>query len=107
MCAICGCSDTTSVMDRHDAHHGHHHHSHDHDGHSHNHSHGVKPAAYNTLATALIDTLEKSPGTAFTLPGRDAWIACYTTIAPRIGGQTNRNDQNLKFASLRVQSHPI
>ena len=42
---------------------------------------GVKPADYDTVGTALIDTLEKGLGDAFTPPVRDAWIACYTTIA--------------------------
>lgn len=42
---------------------------------------GVKPADYDTVGTALIDTLEKGLGDAFTPPVRDAWLACYTTIA--------------------------
>jgi hemoglobin-like flavoprotein len=42
---------------------------------------GVKPADYDTVGTALIDTLEKGLGDAFSPPVRDAWIACYTTIA--------------------------
>ncbi len=42
---------------------------------------GVKAADYDTVGTALIDTLEKGLGEAFTPPVRDAWIACYTTIA--------------------------
>ena len=41
---------------------------------------GVKPADYDTVGIALIDTLEKGLGEAFTPPVRDAWIACYTTI---------------------------
>lgn len=44
-------------------------------------SYGVKSADYDTVGTALIDTLEKGLGEAFTPPVRDAWIACYTTIA--------------------------
>jgi hemoglobin-like flavoprotein len=51
---------------------------------------GVKPADYNTIRTALIDTLEESPGEAFTPRVRDVWIARHTTIAPemRAVGQT-------------------
>jgi hemoglobin-like flavoprotein len=41
---------------------------------------GVKPADYDTVGTALIDTLEKGLGEAFTPPVRDAWLACYTAI---------------------------
>jgi hemoglobin-like flavoprotein len=41
---------------------------------------GVKSADYDTVGTALIDTLEKGLGEAFTPPVRDAWIACYTAI---------------------------
>jgi hemoglobin-like flavoprotein len=41
---------------------------------------GVKPADYDTVGSALIDTLEKGLGEAFTPPVRDAWLACYTTI---------------------------
>jgi hemoglobin-like flavoprotein len=42
---------------------------------------GVKPRDYDTVGAALIDTLQKGLGEAFTPPVRDAWIACYTTIA--------------------------
>ncbi len=51
---------------------------------------GVKPADYDTVRTALIDTLENSLDEAFTPLVRDAWIACYSTIAPetRAVGQT-------------------
>jgi hemoglobin-like flavoprotein len=42
---------------------------------------GVKPSDYDTVGTALIDTLQKGLGEAFTSPVRDAWIACYTMIA--------------------------
>ena len=41
---------------------------------------GVKPADYDTVGSALIDTLEKGLGEAFTPPVRDAWLACYATI---------------------------
>jgi hemoglobin-like flavoprotein len=41
---------------------------------------GVKPADYDTVGSALIDTLEKGLGEAFTPPVRDARLACYTTI---------------------------
>jgi hemoglobin-like flavoprotein len=41
---------------------------------------GVKPVDYDTVGSALIDTLEKGLGEAFTPPVRDAWLACYTTI---------------------------
>ena len=41
---------------------------------------GVKPADYDTVGIALIDTLEKGLAEAFTPPVRDAWIACYTKI---------------------------
>jgi hemoglobin-like flavoprotein len=42
---------------------------------------GVKPADYDTVGSALINTLEKGLGDAFTPSVRDAWLACYTTIA--------------------------
>jgi hemoglobin-like flavoprotein len=41
---------------------------------------GVEPADYDTVGSALIDTLEKGLGEAFTPPVRDAWLACYTMI---------------------------
>jgi nitric oxide dioxygenase len=41
----------------------------------------VKPADYDTVGSALINTLEKGLGDAFTPSVRDAWLACYTTIA--------------------------
>jgi hemoglobin-like flavoprotein len=45
---------------------------------------GMKPTDYDTIETALIDTLEKGLSKAFTPPVRDAWIACYTTIVPEM-----------------------
>lgn len=44
-------------------------------------AYGVKPADYDTVGAALIETLEKGLGEAFTPPVREAWTACYTTIA--------------------------
>lgn len=42
---------------------------------------GVTLADYDTVGTALIDTLEKGLGEAFSPPIREAWVACYATIA--------------------------
>jgi hemoglobin-like flavoprotein len=42
---------------------------------------GVHAAHYETVGAALLWTLEKGLGEAFTLPVRDAWTETYTTLA--------------------------
>jgi hemoglobin-like flavoprotein len=42
---------------------------------------GVQPAHYNTVATALLWTLEQGLGDQFTPATRDAWVECYTVLA--------------------------
>jgi hemoglobin-like flavoprotein len=42
---------------------------------------GVTPEHYNTVGTALIWTLEKGLGEAFTPEVKEAWIAVYTLLA--------------------------
>jgi hemoglobin-like flavoprotein len=42
---------------------------------------GVEPAHYTTVGTALITTLEKGLGDAFTAETRAAWIETYTALA--------------------------
>jgi hemoglobin-like flavoprotein len=42
---------------------------------------GVKDAYYKPVGEALIWTLEKGLGAAFTQPVKDAWVAAYTTLA--------------------------
>jgi hemoglobin-like flavoprotein len=42
---------------------------------------GVRPAHYDTVAGALIWTLEQGLGEAFTPEVRDAWVAAYTILA--------------------------
>ena len=42
---------------------------------------GVKDAHYDTVAAALIWTLEQGLGPAFTPEAREAWVAVYTLLA--------------------------
>ncbi len=42
---------------------------------------GVKAAHYKPVGEALIWTLEKGLGAAFTQQVKDAWVAAYTTLA--------------------------
>jgi hemoglobin-like flavoprotein len=42
---------------------------------------GVQPAHYATVGTALITTLEKGLGEAFTPEVRAAWVEAYTVLA--------------------------
>lgn len=42
---------------------------------------GVTAAHYGTVATALLWTLEKGLGDAFTPPVKDAWTQTYTVLA--------------------------
>jgi len=42
---------------------------------------GVKPAHYGTVATALLWTLEKGLGDAFTPEVKEAWVGAYTLLA--------------------------
>ena len=44
-------------------------------------SYGVKNEHYATVGTALIDTLEKGLGDAFTTEVREAWLAAYTALS--------------------------
>jgi hemoglobin-like flavoprotein len=49
-------------------------------------AYGVKPADYDTVGKALIATLEKGLGDAFTPEVRDAWLACYSVVAAEMTG---------------------
>ena len=42
---------------------------------------GVQPSHYQTVASALLWTLERGLGDAFTSETRAAWVECYTTLA--------------------------
>ncbi len=42
---------------------------------------GVKPEHYETVAEALLWTLEQGLGEAFTPETKDAWVAAYTLLA--------------------------
>lgn len=42
---------------------------------------GVKPAHYGTVATALLWTLEKGLGEAFTPEVKESWAGAYTVLA--------------------------
>jgi hemoglobin-like flavoprotein len=42
---------------------------------------GVRPVHYQTVAAALLWTLEQGLGDAFTPETRQAWVDCYTTLA--------------------------
>jgi hemoglobin-like flavoprotein len=44
-------------------------------------AYGVQGAHYKPVGEALIWTLEKGLGPAFTEPVKDAWVAAYTTLA--------------------------
>jgi hemoglobin-like flavoprotein len=44
-------------------------------------AYGVKDAHYDTVAAALIWTLEQGLGDDFTPQLKDAWVAAYTTLA--------------------------
>jgi hemoglobin-like flavoprotein len=44
-------------------------------------TYGVKAADYDTVAAALLWTLEQGLGDAFTPPVREAWTVCYGTLA--------------------------
>jgi hemoglobin-like flavoprotein len=42
---------------------------------------GVKDEHYDTVAEALLWTLEQGLGSDFTTEARDAWVAVYTVLA--------------------------
>lgn len=42
---------------------------------------GVEPTHYQTVAAALLWTLEQGLGDDFTSETRQAWVECYTTLA--------------------------
>ena len=42
---------------------------------------GVVPAHYDTVAVALLDTLEKGLGDGFTPETKDAWVAVYGVVS--------------------------
>jgi len=45
---------------------------------------GVRDADYGTVAGALLWTLEQGLGDSFTLETREAWTACYISIAAQM-----------------------
>jgi len=49
---------------------------------------GVSPADYDTVGNALIATLERGLGPEFTLPVREAWLACISAIAAEMLDET-------------------
>ena len=50
-------------------------------------AYGVKTEHYETVGKALIATLQKGLGDAFTPDVREAWLACYAAVAAEmIGG---------------------
>ena len=50
-------------------------------------AYGVKIEDYDTVGKALIATLEKGLGDAFTPDVKDAWLACYGVVsAEMLGG---------------------
>lgn len=51
-------------------------------------AYGVKSSNYDTVGAALIATLEKGLGDAFTTEVRKAWIACYVAISAEMMGAT-------------------
>lgn len=44
-------------------------------------AYGVKPAHYDSVGTALLDTLAHGLGEAFTPPVRQAWVALYAQVS--------------------------
>ena len=56
---------------------------------------GVRPEHYDTVAAALIWTLEKGLGEAFTPEVKDAWVAVYTLLA-----------QTMKDAAASIKPEP-
>jgi hemoglobin-like flavoprotein len=44
-------------------------------------AYGVKPAHYDIVGAALIATLQKGLGDAFTPETKEAWIACYQAVS--------------------------
>ena len=48
---------------------------------------GVKSSHYQTVAAALLWTLEQGLGADFTMDTRQAWIECFTTLAARVAGK--------------------
>jgi hemoglobin-like flavoprotein len=51
---------------------------------------GVKDADYDTVAAALIWTLNKGLGAAFTADVRDAWVAAYGILAETMKAAANK-----------------
>lgn len=57
-------------------------------------TYGVKVEDYDTVGKALIATLEKGLGEAFTPEVREAWLACYAAVAAEMigGAQTPQSN---------------
>jgi hemoglobin-like flavoprotein len=51
---------------------------------------GVNPGHYDTVANALLWTLEKGLGTDFTTATRDAWTSCYIVLAGEMQAATTK-----------------
>jgi hemoglobin-like flavoprotein len=57
---------------------------------------GVKDSDYDTVAAALLSTLEMALGEDFTPPVRNAWAACYQALA----GEMRAASRNERGAEL-------
>jgi hemoglobin-like flavoprotein len=53
---------------------------------------GVEPSHYQTVATALLWTLEQGLGDEFTPETRDAWVECYSTLASTMQNAGERSN---------------
>jgi nitric oxide dioxygenase len=54
---------------------------------------GVKPEHYTPVGAALLWTLEKGLGTAWTPPTADAWTAAYATLSDFMISEANNSPQ--------------
>lgn len=55
-------------------------------------AYGVTAASYDTVGAALISALETGLGDAFTPQVRQAWIACYATMATTMKAAAGRRE---------------
>ena len=66
-------------------------------------SYGVKDADYQTVASALLWTLEQGLGAAFTPEVKEAWTATYMILAGVMMDAAKENDMGDAFKGLLLQ----
>jgi hemoglobin-like flavoprotein len=68
---------------------------------------GVRPEHYNTVAAALIWTLEKGLGEAFTPEVKEAWVTVYTLLAKTMQDAAAMAEMETLAEARQIKNVPV